>query len=163
MWVHKRLVILIWWEYHVDKFASDKIFFQYKMAMITLTIMMMATTMIVRIMRGGQWHHIILGTNQNSSPHHIDSPHNRNQSQKRFWWHLWLFFYQYMRWKETYCHWFVFFSSTSPSYIILILLRWGFPSWYAALFNHDSCWYPLIPGLALAPFSWWWWRRSFWF
>ena len=49
-------------------FASDKIFFQYKMAMITLTIMMMATTMIVRIMRGGQWHHIILGTNQNSSP-----------------------------------------------------------------------------------------------
>ena len=61
------------------------------MAMITLTIMMMATTMIVRIMRGGQWHHIILGTNQNSSPHHIDSPHNRNQSQNRFWWNLWLF------------------------------------------------------------------------
>ena len=62
------------------------------MAMMTLTIMMMATTMILRIMRGGQWHHIILGTNQNSSPHHIDSPHNRNQSQNRFWWNLWLFF-----------------------------------------------------------------------
>ena len=49
-------------------FASDKNFFQYKMALMTLTIMMMATTMILRIMRGGQWHHIILGTNQNSSP-----------------------------------------------------------------------------------------------
>ena len=67
---------------HVDMFASDKIFFQYEMAMMTLTIMMMATTMILRIMIGG--HHIILGTNQNSSPHHIDSPHNRNQSQNRF-------------------------------------------------------------------------------
>ena len=56
---------------------------------MTLTIMMMATTMILRIMIGG--HHIILGTNQNSSLHHIDSPHNRNQSQNRFWWNLWLF------------------------------------------------------------------------
>ena len=163
MWVHKRLMILIGWEYHVDKFASDKIFFQYKMAMMTLTIMIMATTMILRIMRGGQWHHIILGTNQNSSPHHIDSPHNLNQSLNRFWWNLWFFLSIYAIKGNILSLICFFFSSTSPFYIILILLRWGFPSWYAALFNHDSCWYPLIPGLALAPFSWWWWRRSFWF
>ena len=90
-------MILIGWEYHVDKFASDKIFFQYKMAMMTLTIMMMATTMILRIMRGGQWHHIILGTNQNSSPITLTALIIGTNHKTDFDGICDYFFYQYMR------------------------------------------------------------------
>ena len=73
-------------------FASDKIFFQYKMAMMTLTIMIMATTMILSDNEGWAMASHNIGNESEFIPHHIDSPHNRNQSQNRFWWNLWLFF-----------------------------------------------------------------------
>ena len=125
-------------KHHVGMFASDKIFFQYKMAMITLTIMMMATTMIVRIMRGGQWHHIILGTNQNSSPITLTALIIGTNHKTDFD-GICDFFLSIYAMKGNTLSLICFFSSTSSFYIILILLRWGFPSWYAALFNHDSC------------------------